>query len=193
MSRKRVYRGRILGLSVHRLREAGRLVVREVVEHPGAAAVLAFDEKGKVIMVRQHRFPHGRVLEIPAGTMEKGESPLACARRELLEETGYTPGRLVHLVTYYPSIGYNTEEIHCYLAQSAKPADNPSPAYWAHFQTGQSDSQSAKPTDNPSPDPDEIISVEKIPLNRLLRMIRTGRVRDSKTICAALAYSAWRR
>lgn len=169
MTRKRVYRGRVLGLSVHRLREAGRLVVREVVEHPGAAAVLAFDEKGKIIMVRQHRFPHGRVLEIPAGTMEKGESPLACARRELLEETGYAPGRLVHLVTYYPSIGYNTEEIHCYLAQSAKPAGNP------------------------SPDPDEIISVEKIPLDRLLRMIRAGRVRDSKTVCAALAYSAWRR
>lgn len=169
MVRKRIYRGRILGLSVHRVREAGRLVVREVVEHPGAAAVLAFDEKGRVVMVRQHRFPHGRILEIPAGTLEKGEDPRACARRELLEETGYSAGRLSHLVTFYPSAGYNTEEIHCYLAQSARPAGAP------------------------SPDPDEIISVEKIELSRLLRMIRAGRIRDSKTICAALAYSAWRR
>lgn len=166
MVRKRIYRGRVIGLSVHRLREAGRLVVREVVEHPGAAAVLAFDEDRRVIMVRQHRFPHGRLLEIPAGTMEKGESPLSCARRELLEETGYAAGRLSHLVTFYPSAGYNTEEIHCYLAQSARPAGGP------------------------SPDPDEIISVEKVGMDRLLRMIRAGRVRDSKTICAALSYAA---
>ena len=165
MVRRRIYRGRVIGLSVHRRREAGRLVVREVVEHPGAAAVLAFDGDGRVIMVRQHRFPHGRVLEIPAGTMKRGEDPRACARREMLEETGYAPGRLSHLVTFYPSIGYNTEEIHCYLAQSARPAGGP------------------------SPDPDEIISVEKISMDRLLSMIRAGRVRDSKTICAALAYA----
>ena len=168
MVRKRIYKGRILGLSVHRTRAAGRLVVREVIEHPGAAAVLAFDPDGKVILVRQHRFPHGYVLEIPAGTMKRGEDPKACARREMLEETGYELGRLVHLLTYYPSIGYNTEEIHCYLARSARPSSEP------------------------SPDPDEIISVEKMEMGRLLSMVRAGRIRDSKTVCAALAYSAWR-
>ena len=60
-----------------------------MIEHRGAAAMLAFDEDNKVILVKQHRFPHGFVLEIPAGTLEKGEEPLNCAFRELEEETGY--------------------------------------------------------------------------------------------------------
>ena len=114
--KKRVYDGIVIGIDVYDLTIEGRKVKREIIKHPGAAAMLAFDEKDRIILVRQHRYPHGYVLEIPAGTLEKGESPKACALREIQEETGYKTKRMTHLVTYYPSIGYNTEAIHCFVA-----------------------------------------------------------------------------
>ena len=73
--KKRVYDGKIIKVDVFDLTIEGRKVKREIIKHPGAAAMLAFDEKGRIILVRQHRYPHGYVLEIPAGTLEKGESP----------------------------------------------------------------------------------------------------------------------
>ena len=89
MKKKKIYDGKIIGLDVYNLTIEKRKVRREVIKHPGAAAILAFDEKGRIILVRQHRFPHGYILEIPAGTLEKGESPKHCAIREIQEETGY--------------------------------------------------------------------------------------------------------
>jgi ADP-ribose pyrophosphatase len=68
VKKKKIYEGKILGLSVYEGKIEGRKVKREMIEHRGAAAMLAFDEEGKVILVKQHRFPHGYVLEIPAGT-----------------------------------------------------------------------------------------------------------------------------
>ncbi len=162
------FQGRILGLSVYKGELEGRRVTREIIEHPGAAAMLAFDDDGMVIMVNQHRFPRGRVLEIPAGTLEKGESPRDCALRELVEETGYEAGSMEPLLAFYPSIGYNTEIIHCFIATDLKKT--------------QAD-----------PDEDEIISVERHSVSDLLEMIRSGRIQDSKTICALLAYTAYRR
>ena len=164
MARRSIYRGKILGLAVHDITVEGRRVRREIIEHGGAAAVLAFDGDGKVILVRQHRFPHGYVLEIPAGTLERGEDPRACAARELLEETGHRAGRLSRLISYYPSIGYNTEVIHCYLARRA-------------VRVAEVD-----------PDNDEFITVVRMDPGRLLRMVLGGRIQDSKTICAVLAH-----
>lgn len=89
MKKKQIYQGKILGLSVYDGKIEGRKVKREMIEHRGAAAMLAFDENNKLILVKQHRFPHGYVLEIPAGTLEKKEKPVKCAFRELEEETGY--------------------------------------------------------------------------------------------------------
>ena len=137
-----------------------------MVEHGGASAMLGFDEKGKVILVKQHRFPHGYVLEIPAGTIEKGEKPLACAHREMVEETGYKAKKMTHLLSYYPSIGYNTEVIHCYVASGLK-------------KVAEID-----------PDNDEFISVVKMDLQKLINMIKKGKIEDSKTICAVLTYAA---
>lgn len=165
MKKKRIYDGKILGLSVYDGMVEGRKVRREVIEHRGAAAVLAFDEDGRVILVKQHRFPHGYVLEVPAGTLEKREDPAECAFRELEEETGYRARRMTHMVTYYPSIGYNTEAIHCYLASGSRRVSGL------------------------KLDDDEILSVVKIDLKRLLGMIRAGKVQDSKTICAVLTYA----
>ena len=116
MRKKRIYSGKPVRLDEYSLTIEGRKVRREIIDHPGAAAILAFDEKGKIILVRQHRFPHGYILEIPAGTLEKGESPKSCALREIQEETGYKAKGMTRLVTYYPSVGYNTEKIHCFVA-----------------------------------------------------------------------------
>lgn len=160
------FRGRILGLSVYEGEIEGRHVTREIIEHPGAAAVLPLDPDGMVIMVNQHRFPRGRVLEIPAGTLEEGESPRDCALRELTEETGYVAGSMEPLLSYYPSIGYNTEIIHCFVASNLKEAQS-------------------------NPDEDEIISVERHTMPDLLEMIKAGRIQDSKTICALLAYQTY--
>jgi len=116
MRKKRVYDGKTIRLDEYSLTIEGRKVRREIIKHPGAAAILAFDEKDKIILVRQHRFPLGYILEIPAGTLEKGESPKRCALREIQEETGYKAKGMTHLITYYPSVGYNTEAIHCFVA-----------------------------------------------------------------------------
>ena len=166
MKKKKIYEGKILGLTVYDLTIRGRKVRREIIEHRGAAAMLAIDKDNKVILVKQHRFPRGNILEIPAGTLDKGEKPKQCAFRELQEETGYKARKMIPLITYYPSVGYNTEAIHCYVASGlSQPGDL-------------------------ELDEDEIISVVKIPLKKLIKMILSGKIIDSKTICAVLTYAA---
>ncbi|MEK0367340.1 MAG: NUDIX hydrolase [Nitrosopumilus sp.] len=166
MERKKIYEGKILGLSIYEGKIVGRKVKREMIEHRGASAILAFDETNKVILVKQHRFPHGYVLEIPAGTLEKREKPIKCAFRELEEETGYRAKKMTPLITYYPSIGYNTEKIHCFVASGLKKISDL------------------------KLDDDEILSVVKIDMQKLLRMIKSGKIEDSKTICAVLTFAA---
>ena len=166
MKKKKIFEGKILGLSVYDGVIEGRKVKREMIEHRGAAAMLAFDENKKVILVKQHRYPHGYVLEIPAGTLERGEKPEKCAFRELEEETGYKAKKMAPLITFYPSIGYNTEVIHCFVASHLKKVSDL------------------------SLDEDEILSVVKVDFKKLLRMIKTGKIQDSKTICAVLTYAA---
>ncbi len=166
MRKKRIYEGKILGLNIYDLTIRGRKIKREIIEHRGAAAILAFDEDGKVILVKQHRFGHGYILEIPAGTLERGERPERCAFREIQEETGYKASKLTHLLTYYPSVGYNKEAIYCFVAKELKKV------------SGQ------------ALDEDEILSVVKMDLKRLVGMIKSGRIIDSKTICAVLTYAA---
>ncbi|HJT09580.1 MAG TPA: NUDIX hydrolase [Candidatus Nitrosotalea sp.] len=162
--RKKIFQGRVLSLNVYKVSLRGRKVTREVIEHPGAAAMLAI-EKGKLLLVKQHRFPHGFVLEIPAGTLNKGESPKRCAFRELKEETGYEAKKMTPLIKYYPSIGYNTEIIHCFVASGIKKISGL------------------------KLDEDEIISVVKIDFKKVLRMVLSGKIEDSKTICAVLTYA----
>jgi ADP-ribose pyrophosphatase len=162
--RKKIFKGKILSLNVYTLYLNKRKVTREVIEHRGAAAILAI-ENGQILLVKQHRFPHGFVLEIPAGTLERGESPRHCAFREFKEETGYEVRKMTPLVKFYPSIGYNTEVIHCFLASGIKK------------------------NSGLKLDEDEIISVIKIDLKKVLKMILSGKIIDSKTICAVLTYT----
>jgi len=166
MKKKKIYEGKILGLSVYNGKIEGRKVKREIIEHRGASAMLAFDEENKVILVKQHRFPHGYVLEIPAGTLEKREKPIKCAFRELEEETGYRAKKMTKLVSYFPSIGYNQEEIHIFVASGTK-------------------KEFDLKLDN-----DEFITVVKMDIKKLIGMIKAGKIIDSKTICAIMIYAA---
>jgi len=162
--KKKVYDGKNISVNVFDLSIKNRKFQREIIEQKSASAVLAF-EGTKVILVKQHRFPHGYVLEIPAGTLNKNENPRVCAIRELIEETGYKPKKLKHLIDYYPNVGYNTQFIHCYVAQEIEKISE------------------IKLED------DEFFTLVKIDFKKLLNMIVSGKIIDSKTICAALTYA----
>lgn len=164
--KKEIYSGKIIGLDVHETEIEGRKVMREIITHRGAAAMLGWDEDGKVILVRQYRYPHGYVLEIPAGTLDENEDPVSCAYREMTEETGYRAKEMEFLCSYYPSIGYNMEKIYCYIARGLEKV--------AEIK----------------PDNDEFITLVKMEMNELLDMIKQGKIKDSKTICAVLVYIA---
>ena len=162
--KKKVYDGKNFSVNVFDVSIENRKFQREIIEQKSASAVLAF-EGTKVILVKQNRFPHGYVLEIPAGTLNKNENPRACAIRELIEETGYKPKKLKHLIDYYPNVGYNTQFIHCYVAQEIEKI-------------------SEMKLEN-----DEFFTLVKIDFKKLVNMIVSGKIIDSKTICAALTYA----
>ena len=140
----------------------GKVVKREVVEHPGGVTILPVDEEGNCTMVRQFRYPFGRMmLEAPAGKLEYGEDHRECAVRELSEETGFTADELVNLGGCCTSPGFSTEVLHIYLAMGLHAGE-------CH------------------PDQDEFLNVEKIPLHTLSRMVMDGEIDDAKTIVAVL-------
>ncbi len=117
------YAGNFLRVRVDDVRlPSGRTSTREVVEHPGAVAILAVTSDDHLLLVRQFRYAVGRaVLELPAGTREPDEPPAETARRELIEETGYAPGRITELVTFFPTPGYSSEQIILFRADDCTP------------------------------------------------------------------------
>jgi len=165
VSSEMLYKGKLLNLRLDEvLLSGGRRVRREIVVHPGASAILPIVEPGKILMVRQYRHPVGEVLlEIPAGTLKPGEDPMACAARELEEETGYRAGKLAHLATIYPAPGYSSEILHIYLARDLRRGVQ-------------------------APEMNEDISIVEMSIDQVLDGIRGGRVKDSKTIVAILYY-----
>lgn len=118
VSSKLIYAGRIVTLRVDRVETAtGRVTSREIVERPDTVSVLALDEMRRVLLVRQFRYAVGQdTLEIPAGTIDPGETGEQAARRELREETGYDCADLAELASYYPAMGYSSEKMTIYLA-----------------------------------------------------------------------------
>ena len=164
-NKKKVYDGKNISVNIHNVSFRKKKFKREIIEQKSASAVLAFDGKGNVLLVKQHRFPHGFVFEIPAGTLDKNEKPRVGAIREFIEETGYKPKKLKHLINYYPIIGYNTQKIHCYVAQDIEKVSEIKLEY------------------------DEFLTLVKMNFKKLLKMIMSGKIVDSKTICAALTYA----
>lgn len=159
MERKTVYEGRVLNLHLDRVRlPDGQEARREVVEHPGAAAIVALDEEGRVILVSQYRYTVGETLwEIPAGRIDRGEDPLTCARRELEEETGYRAESWEEMATFYSSPGFTTEQMHVFLARGL-----------SHVGARQEE--------------DEFIRVKAVAVGEALAGVQEGRFRDAKTI-----------
>ncbi|UOF92926.1 NUDIX hydrolase [Fodinisporobacter ferrooxydans] len=125
---KRIFDGKVISLDLLTVRlPNGREATREVVKHPGAVAVLAVTEEGKIVFVRQYRKAIERVsLEIPAGKLEPGEDPFEAAQRELQEETGYRAQEWQHLHSFFTSPGFADEIMHVYVAkQLEKTQANP--------------------------------------------------------------------
>ena len=162
LSTERVFSGRLLTLDVLEVElEPGVRARREVVRHPGAAAVLARAPDGRFVFVRQFRKPVERELvEIIAGCLERGETPAQCAAREVLEETGSTVRSLSPLGTLYPTPGYTDEIIHLFRAELA-----PAPA--------------AQRTDR-----DERIVLERLTPEAFEQQVRDGAITDGKTLAA---------
>lgn len=118
VSSRLIYEGRAVKVRLDTVHTAdGRETTREIVEHEECVAVVAVDESGEVLLVRQFRKPvEKELLEIPAGGIDPGEDPAAAVRREMREETGYEPQRVERLGGFYAIPGYGTEYLHLYLA-----------------------------------------------------------------------------
>ncbi|WP_054692779.1 NUDIX domain-containing protein [Syntrophomonas palmitatica] len=156
---KDIFSGRIIKVRVDTVElPDGRESTREIVEHSGAVAVLAVDDKKNLIMVRQYRKPLERVLlEIPAGTLERDEEPLLCAQRELEEETGFLAEKWDYLLSYYSAPGFCDEQLHLYIAQGLK-------------------------TGVARPDGDEFLETVAVPIEEAYDMIFQGHIIDGKSI-----------
>lgn len=124
LSSQVIYEGRALKLRVDTVQmPGGRETTREVVEHSDCVAIVALDADNNILLVQQFREAVGKeLLEIPAGGIDPGEDPIAAVRREMQEETGYLPGKIVRLSGFYSSPGFCTEYLHLYLASDLVPS-----------------------------------------------------------------------
>ena len=114
-----LYKGKVFDHQVDEIEyESGNKGIREIAIHPGGAVVVPIKDDGKIILVKQFRYPFQKTLiELPAGKLDKGEDPLICATRELEEETGYKAKEINKLGEIYTAPGYCTEILHIYMAK----------------------------------------------------------------------------
>jgi ADP-ribose pyrophosphatase len=161
---RRVYTGRVVSLDVDTVRfPNGTVGELEMVRHPGASAIvpiLQTPEGPRVLLIRQYRYAaEGFVYEIPAGRLDKDESPDECAHRELREETGYTTKRMIPLTMIFTTPGFTDEKIYVFAATDLMPG-------------------------HAALEEDEILDVCPMAMEDVFDMIRTGEIKDGKTICA---------
>lgn len=158
-----VYDGRLLKVSKDTVRlPSGNTTTREWIHHPGAVAIVPVLDDGRIVMVRQYRYPIHRVtLELPAGKLDNEESPEECAVRELKEETGYVCKQLRYLTTIATTVGFSDEVIHLYAAENLV-------------------------ADRACPDEDEFINAITLTRAELDSMIMNGEIQDAKTVAALL-------
>lgn len=157
----KIFRGKLIRLSLRRQRLPGGYVADlEVIEHPGAVLIIPVMADGRIILIRQYRpVIRSFIWELPAGTLGRHETPLACAKRELQEEIGYRAGTWKSLGFIYPAPGYTTEKIHLYEARRLRKALS-------------------------RRDADEIITPRALTRAEVAGMIATGKIVDAKTIAA---------
>ncbi|MDH3227492.1 MAG: NUDIX hydrolase [Thermoleophilia bacterium] len=164
LERRAVYQGKIVDLTVDTVRLPNRKTCDlEMIRHPGAAAVVPVDRDGNVLLVRQYRYAtDGWLLEVPAGKLDhKGESPEACAIREVEEETGFKPGSMIAMGWIWTTPGFSDEKIWLFLARNLTPAKQ-------------------------SLGRDEVLTVERLPVRRAIEMAAKGEIVDAKSICSLL-------
>lgn len=164
-----IYESARLRLEVHHLIAEGNRYKKEVIVHPGAVVIVPLLAADRIVLIRNRRYALNEVLiELPAGTLQKGEDPMNCAGRELLEETGYLAGRLKPMASFYASPGVLTEKMHVFLAYDL-------------IERRQ------------SLDVGEEIELLPTRLDDAVEMIRTGQIADAKTVATLLAYERFHR
>jgi ADP-ribose diphosphatase len=166
LSSREVYHGPVFRVTADDVLEpSGVRARRDIVRHSGSVVILAVEESGsepRVLLERQYRHAARQLLwELPAGRIDKGESDLSAARRELLEETGYTASRWRRILSFYASPGFLAETMNLYQARGLRP--------------GQA-----------QPEADEVIHIRMVPLSAAVRMVMRGTIKDAKTISGIL-------
>jgi ADP-ribose pyrophosphatase len=162
-----VYKGKVFNVRQDQVRmPTGKIVSLDIVDHHGAVAVVPVDELGQIWFIRQYRYAAGQeLLELPAGVLEESESPDEAAGREIREEIGMAAGELKRVGGYFLAPGYSTEYLHVFLATHLSPSPLPQ-------------------------DEDELIVVEKIPVEKAYKMAQSGQLSDSKSLAALLLVQA---
>jgi ADP-ribose pyrophosphatase len=163
----KTHNGHAVGFRIDAVRLYGqKLARREYLTHPGAVGVLAFAAPNKIVLVKQYRYPVGEfTYEIPAGKLAKGENPLDCVGRELEEETGYRAKSIRKITSFWPTAAFSDEVIHLYEAKHLIRTEV-------------------------NPDEDEFLEIIEVSPAQMARMIRSGRIRDSKTLIAFLFWKS---
>jgi ADP-ribose pyrophosphatase len=171
ISSKLAYKGRVVNVYQDTVEEPNGLIFkRDVIRHNGSVVVLAIDESEDpanpmVILERQYRHAVGELLlELPAGRIEPNEAPLAAAKREMIEETGYRARTWTRLTKYFASPGFLGESMHIYLARNIR-------------------------TGAAQPEPDEQIEILRVPLSEAMALIASGKIHDGKTLIGLLLLS----
>ncbi len=167
-NRKNIYRGKVFTLVRENVTlENGTTTDVEFIEHPGATAIIPFLDDTRVVLLKQYRHALKKYIwEIPAGTLDPQEEIISCAKRELIEETGYSAGQWHRLGEITPVPGYSDERIHIFLATELQPADQ-------HL------------------DEDEVIQVQEVEFLKALEMIGNGEIQDAKSIAGLFMASQW--
>lgn len=165
LEQRLMHQGKVVGFYEDIVKlPSGKVVTWDLVKHKGAAAVVPVTDKGTILLVRQYRNALDQeTLEIPAGGIESGETPLECVTREIEEETGYIAGHMQHLMTVITAIGFCDEKIPIYVATDLKPSKQ-------HL------------------DEDEFIDLGAYTMEELKEKIYSGEIEDAKTVSALLAY-----
>jgi len=168
--RKYIFEGRALKLRIDTVLTAdGRRSTREIIEHSDCIGVVAVDADNNVLLVNQYRTPLAKnLLEIPAGGVDKGEDSATAVIREMQEETGFKPGKVVRLCGFYLSPGFCNEYLHLYLATDLTPSP-------------------LKAEDTAG------IQVERVPVAQIPELIASGRVQDAKSIAGLLYFLEYRK
>ena len=167
-SRITLHHGRVFNLVRENVTLTNGITVDlDMVDHPGASAMVPFSDKSTIVLIRQYRHAIGEFIwEIPAGTLDSDETPLECAKRELIEETGFSANMWQRMGEITPVPGYSNERIHMFLAANLVSSEQ-------------------------NLDKDEMLDVHKVKIDDAIEMIHTGKIQDGKTIAGLFLATHW--